>query len=86
MSPVYSVTHVAGLDPVRSLSHRERGGVRGLGLTTQLGNPLTPALSPSGERELTEFAASSMGTCDPVGSDQEILLERFRHTHMRQRR
>jgi hypothetical protein len=34
----------------------ERGGVRGYGLS-MAGNPLTPALSPSGERERTEFVA-----------------------------
>jgi len=33
-----------------SLSRRERGGVRALRLS-MTGNPLTPALSPSGERE-----------------------------------
>jgi hypothetical protein len=38
---------------VGSLSLWERGGVRGYGLTSSSGNPL----SPSGEREHTEFAA-----------------------------
>jgi hypothetical protein len=34
----------------------ERGGVRGFGLSER-GNPLTPTLSPTGEREYTEIAA-----------------------------
>jgi hypothetical protein len=42
---------------VCSLSHRERGGVRGHSLS-MAGNPLTPTLSPNGERERAEFAAS----------------------------
>jgi len=33
-----------------SLSHRERGGVRGFELSIS-GNPLSPTLSPNGERE-----------------------------------
>jgi hypothetical protein len=43
-------------DSVGSLSHRERDGVRGYSLS-MAGNPLTPTLSPNGERERTEFAA-----------------------------
>jgi tripartite-type tricarboxylate transporter receptor subunit TctC len=41
---------------VGSLSHRERAGVRGCGLAAAC-TPLTPALSPNGERERTESAA-----------------------------
>jgi hypothetical protein len=41
---------------VCSLSHRERGGVRGYSLSIAC-NPLTPALSPNGERERTEYSA-----------------------------
>jgi hypothetical protein len=38
--------------PLGSLSHRERDGVRGFDVSTMHGgNPLTPALSPNGERE-----------------------------------
>ena len=36
----------------------ERGGVRGYGLSIVSGNPLTPTLSPNGEREHTEPAAT----------------------------
>ena len=39
-----------------SLSHRERGGVRGFELSIS-GNPLTPTLSPNGERECTAVDA-----------------------------
>jgi hypothetical protein len=42
-----------------SLSHRERGGVRGYSLSI-VPNPLTPPLLPCGEREQTEFAAASV--------------------------
>jgi len=55
--PSRVVDQAVAANAVRSLSRRERGGVRGLGLSAQSGNPLTPALSPSGEREPTEFAA-----------------------------
>jgi hypothetical protein len=43
-------------DSVGSLSHRERDGVRGYSLS-MAGNPLTPTLSPNGERERTETVA-----------------------------
>jgi tripartite-type tricarboxylate transporter receptor subunit TctC len=48
-------------DSVGSLSHRERDGVRGYSLS-MAGNPLTPTLSPNGERERTEFAALFAGS------------------------
>jgi hypothetical protein len=44
-------------DSVGSLSHWERDGVRGYGLSIRAGNPLTPTLSPNGEREHIEIAA-----------------------------
>jgi hypothetical protein len=44
-----------------SLSNRERDGVRGYTLS-MAGNPLTPTLSPNGERERTEFAALFAGS------------------------
>src|SRR5262249_60500521 len=41
---------------VCSLSHREKGGVRGYDLSMKP-NPLTPALSPAGRGSPTKFAA-----------------------------
>jgi hypothetical protein len=42
--------------PVRSLSHRERGGVRGFGLSMGF-EPPHPTPLPNGERESTKVAA-----------------------------
>jgi iron(III) transport system substrate-binding protein len=40
--------------------------VRGVGYISVAGNPLTPTLSPNGEREHTEFAARSCTACAAV--------------------
>jgi tripartite-type tricarboxylate transporter receptor subunit TctC len=55
--PDFGMAKNLAADSVGSLSHRERGGVRGFGLSSAR-NPLTPALSPNGERERTATAAS----------------------------
>ena len=52
--------------------------VRGFGSISTAGNPLTPTLSPSGERERTEFAAR-LGDWDA----QIALLDGGRPEHDR---
>ena len=45
---------------VGSLSHSEEGWGEGFEVYESSGNPLTPALSPNGERERTELAAACL--------------------------
>jgi hypothetical protein len=51
------MAHMFDAGSACSLSHQERDGVRGFALSF-FRNPLTPTVSPNGEREQPEFAAA----------------------------
>src|SRR5262249_59480240 len=65
LMPVFMMTDAVEAGSVCSLSHRERDGVRGSGLSISL-EPPHPRPLPDGERERTERAAP-FGQSDASG-------------------